>query len=54
MYFPEKLLSSSVKTVALTRAPENVGENYNIRFEAPFTLRLVGRIDMLFFWCFRL
>jgi len=26
-FFPAKLLSSSVKTVALTRAPENIGEN---------------------------
>jgi len=24
-FFPEKLLSNNVKTVALTRAPENVG-----------------------------
>jgi len=34
--------------VALTRAPENVGENHNISFEAPFTHRLAGHIDMLF------
>jgi len=26
-FFPAKRLSSNVKTVALTRAPENVGEN---------------------------
>jgi len=28
--------------VALTRAPENVGENHDISFEAPLTLRLTG------------
>jgi len=28
--------------MTLTRAPENVGENHDIRFEAPFTLRLTG------------
>jgi len=28
--------------VALTRAPENVGENHDIRFETPLTLRLIG------------
>jgi len=26
----------------LTRAHENVAENHDIRFEAPFTLRLIG------------
>jgi len=53
-FFSGKFLSSNVKTVALTRAPKNVGENHDIRFEAPFTLRLAGHIDMLFFQCFRL
>jgi len=43
-----------VKTVALTRAPENEGENHDLRFEALFTFRLAGHIDMLFFRCFRL
>jgi len=38
--------------VVLIRAPENVGENHDISFEAPFALRLVGHIDMLFFRCF--
>ena len=38
--FSAKLLSSKVKTVALTRAPENVVENHDISFEARFTLRL--------------
>jgi len=28
--------------VALTRAPENVGENHNISFEAPLRLTSVG------------
>jgi len=31
-FFPARLLSSNVKTVALTRAPENVGENHDISF----------------------
>jgi len=53
VFFPAKLSSSSVKAVALTRAPENVGRNNDVSFEAPFTLRLAGHIDMLFFWCFR-
>jgi len=51
-FFPAKLLNSNVKTVAFTRAPENVCENHHINFEAPFTLRLAGHIDMLFFRCF--
>jgi len=51
-FFPAKLLSSNAKTVTLTRAPENEGENHDITFEAPFTLRLAGHIDMLFFRCF--
>jgi len=51
-FFSEKLLSSNVETVALTRAPENVVENHDISFEAPFTLRLANHIDMLFFRCF--
>ena len=50
--FPAKLLNSNVKTVALTRAPENVGENHDISFEAPLTLRLAGHIGMVFFRCF--
>ena len=41
-FFSAELLSSNVNRVALTRAPENVGENHYIRFEAPFTLRLTG------------
>ena len=53
-FFPAKLLSSNVKTVALTRAPKNVGEDHDISFEASFTLSLAGHIDMLFFRCFRL
>jgi len=51
-FFPAKLLSSNVETVALTRAPENVGENHDINFEACFTFRLTVYIDMLFFRCF--
>ena len=51
-FFSAKLLCSNVKTVALTSAPENVGENHDISFEAPFTLRLDGHIDTLFFRCF--
>jgi len=33
--------------MALTRAPGNVGETHDISFEAPFTLRLAGHIDMI-------
>jgi len=51
-FFPAKLLSSNVKTVALTSAPENVGENHDISFEALFTLRPSGHLDMLFFRSF--
>jgi len=51
-FFPAKLLSSNVQTVALTRPPENVAETHDISFEAPFTLRVAGHIDMLFFRCF--
>ena len=51
-FFSARLVSSNVKTVALTRTPENVGENRDISFEAPFTLRLAGHIDILFFQCF--
>ena len=40
VFFPAKILSSNGKAVALTRAPENVGENNDISFEAPFTLSL--------------
>jgi len=41
-FFPAKL------KVALTSAPENVGENHDISFEAPFTLGLAVHIDVLF------
>jgi len=51
-FFPAKRLSSNVKTVALTRTPEYVGENHGISFEAPFTLNLAGHIDMLLFSVF--
>jgi len=30
----------------------DVGETHDISFEAPFTFRLAGHIDMLFFRCF--
>jgi len=50
-FFPANLLSTNVKTVALTRAPENVDENHDISFEPPFTLRLAGHMDTLFFQC---
>jgi len=53
-FISAKLLSSNVKTVALTTAPENVGENHNVGFEAHFALRVAGHTDMLFFSCFRL
>ena len=51
-FFPAKLLSSNVQTGALTRQHENVAETHDISFEASFTLRLAGHIDMLFFRCF--
>jgi len=38
--------------VVLTRAPENVGGNHDISFEALFTLSVAGHIDMLFFRLF--
>ena len=38
-FFPAKLLSSNVQTVALTRAPENVAETHDISVEAPFTFK---------------
>jgi len=48
-FFPAKLiLSSNVKTVALTRAPENVSENHDICFDAPFTFRLAGQMICYF------
>jgi len=34
-FFSAKFFSSNVKAVALTRAPENVGKNHDISFEAP-------------------
>jgi len=37
--FSAKPLSSNLETVALTRAPENVGENHDINFEARLTLK---------------
>jgi len=51
-FFSAKLSSSNVKAVVLTRAPENVGGNHDISFEALFTLSVAGHIDMLFFRCF--
>jgi len=48
-FFPAKFSSSNVKAVALPRAPESVGENHNISFEATFTLSLAGHIDMFLF-----
>jgi len=50
--FSAKLLSSNVKTAALARAPENVAENHDVSFEAPFSFRLAGHIDTLLFRCF--
>jgi len=40
-----KLSSNNLKAMALTRAPENEGENQD-------TLSLAGHIDMFFFRCF--
>jgi len=49
--FPAKLSSISVKALALTRAPENEGENQDISLETTFTLSLAGHMTC-FFWCF--
>jgi len=38
-FFSAKLSSSNAKTVVLTRAPENVDENHDMSFEAPFALK---------------
>ena len=38
--------------MALTRAPENEGENQDISLETTFTLSLAGHIDLFFFQCF--
>jgi len=46
--FLAKLSSSNVKTVALTRVPENEGENQNISLETTFTLSLAGHWHVLF------
>jgi len=43
--FSTKLLNSNIETVALTRAPENVGENQDKSCKAPFTLRLAGEAE---------
>ena len=51
LFFQQSFSCSNVKTVALTRTPENVGENHDKSFEAPFTLRLAGQIDMFIFRC---
>ena len=51
-FFPAKLLSNNVETVAFAREPENVSENHDTKIEAPFTLRQAGHIDMLFCQCF--
>jgi len=48
LFFSATFLSSNVKTVALTRAPKNVGETYDISFEAPFTLRLLAILTWYF------
>jgi len=37
-----------VKAVALTRAPENEGENQDISWETSFTLSLAGHINIFF------
>jgi len=47
--FAAEVSSSNVKAVALSRTPENVGENHDISSEAAFTTRVAGHIDMSFF-----
>jgi len=46
--FLSKLSRSKVKAVALTRAPENEGENQDMSLETTFTLSLAGHIDIFF------
>ena len=53
-FFSAKPSSSNVEAVASTRAPENVGGNHDIGFEAPFTVSLAGHVEMLLFRCFSL
>jgi len=50
-FFQEHFQAAIVKAVALTRAPENEGENQDISVETTFTLSLAGYIDMFFFQC---
>ena len=45
-----KYIKGSMMTKSLKST--DVGETYDISFEAPFTLRPAGHIDMLFFWWF--
>jgi len=47
--FLAKLSSSNAKAVALTRAPENGGDNQDINLETTYTLILAGHIDMFCF-----
>jgi len=53
-FFSAKLLSSNVKTVALTGAPKNVGKNNDICFEAPFKQPDWLYLHVIFFSCFYL
>jgi len=45
-----KYIRGSMMTKSLNST--DVGETHDVSFEAPFTLRLAGYIDMLFFRCF--
>jgi len=40
------------QAVALTRAPENEGENQDISLETTFTLSLASHVNIFFFRCF--
>jgi len=52
LLFPERFSSSNFKAVALTRAPENEGENQEISLETTFTISLADHINNVIFAVF--
>jgi len=50
LLFLAKRSSSNVKAVALTRAPENKGENQDISLEATFTLSIFSGVFVCNLW----
>jgi len=45
-------LSENSSPFLVSQAGYEPGENHDVSFEAPFTLRLAGHFDMFFFRCF--